>query len=861
MHRRRAVRLLGIATLAATFFLVTAATAQQAPSIRPSLEEQLAQDHVIPGTALDRLIRDHQDFSSLDPREAVDTLGLPPWLRLVWRRGNPTWRYRGDDPTGGYPHVLKEVREWMRAHQDLQAPPDQPGAGPSPESTAGSDLRISGAQTDPRSESDIRINYWNASQVISASNNIGGNGRQAVYASSDGGATWTSTTLPLTTGDASHSDPTVDWTSNGTAWSGTIGINNFGTVLKIRWYKSTDGGLTWTFDSTASGSQGSTDKPMTWVDHSASSPYKDYAYGIWHNGAPAYMNRKNGPGGTWNAAPTQVSGSETTGTAIGGDVKTNANGDVFGFWPDTGSSKLYMVKSTNGGTSYSAPARIASTYDSYDIGIPAMNNRRALIYVSGGAYRNGTKNDVYAAWTDQTGVTGCNSPANEPGGNVSSTCKTRIWFARSLDGGTTWGAPVMLNNQASLNDQFNQWLAVDETTGRISVMYYDTVNDPGRKKTDVWYQTSSDDGATWSAPIKLTSGMTDETVSGADLGNQYGDYNGLTGYANKFMPSWTDRRSGGYEEIWSAPVTEGNPCTPPAAPTGVTATANGTLHIDVLWSLVAGATEYHVLRSTTSGGPYAQIAVVPDPGHSYADTNVTGGTTYYYVVRAYAGCESGNSSEAFATAIGPACTTKTLYTNGFESGSGLSDWTVGTFGGSGGTTNWRGIQSCSAETGTHIFRFGGNNCNKAYTNGNFAYAAPLGSTGIAFPAGASSSRLVFGHRRAFGTNDGGTLRVSLDGANWTAVPASAIVTGATYNGSIGGSCPPAGSAGANVFTGTQSTFVDTTVDLDAVCNAITGTTGGCAGRSVWIAFTAITDCSGTASGWFLDNVQVTTCAP
>jgi hypothetical protein len=31
-------------------------------------------------------------------------------------------------------------------------------------------------------------------------------------------------------------------------------------------------------------------------------------------------------------------------------------------------------------------------------------------------------------------------------------------------------------------------------------MYYDTVADPGRKKTDVWYQTSSDDGATLPAP-------------------------------------------------------------------------------------------------------------------------------------------------------------------------------------------------------------------------------------------------------------------------------------------------------------------------------------------------------------------------
>ena len=127
---------------------------------------------------------------------------------------------------------------------------------------------------------------------------------------------------------------------------------------------------------------------------------------------------------------------------------------------------------------------IATTKDSYDIGVPAMDSRRALIYVSGAAYRTGTVNNVYASWVDLTGATGCTSPANEPGSNAASTCKSRIWFARSTDGGTTWSAPVMTNNQSSLNDQFNQWLGVDDTTGRMALIYYDTVGDSTRKKTE-----------------------------------------------------------------------------------------------------------------------------------------------------------------------------------------------------------------------------------------------------------------------------------------------------------------------------------------------------------------------------------------
>ena len=64
-------------------------------------------------------------------------------------------------------------------------------------------------------------------------------------------------------------------------------------------------------------------------------------------------------------------------------------------------------------------------------------------------------------------------------------------------------------------------------------------------------QTSEADGLTWSAPSKVTTTETDETVSGADLINQYGNYNGLSGYTGTFFPSWTDRRSGSVEEIWT----------------------------------------------------------------------------------------------------------------------------------------------------------------------------------------------------------------------------------------------------------------------------------------------------------------------
>ena len=142
----------------------------------------------------------------------------------------------------------------------------------------------------------------------------------------------------------------------------------------------------------------------------------------------------------------------------------------------------------------------------------------------------------------------------EPNSDVTSKCKTRIWFAYSKDGGKTWQPAVKINDQSSLNDQFFPRLAVDDTTGNLMIVYYDTVADPGRLKTDVWMQCSADNGNTWTNAVKITSAETDEATADDDLGNQYGDYIGLSGTAGNFFACWTDRRSGGNEQIWGSAI-------------------------------------------------------------------------------------------------------------------------------------------------------------------------------------------------------------------------------------------------------------------------------------------------------------------
>src|SRR3954447_20942498 len=105
-----------------SLLLLPLAGAQAAPSSPqwPTLERQLARDRVVPGSALEDLIYRNQDFSLLRPDELKDKIGVPLWLRVYWRKAHPEAVYSAQDPTGGYPLVLKEVYEWMRTHQDLR---------------------------------------------------------------------------------------------------------------------------------------------------------------------------------------------------------------------------------------------------------------------------------------------------------------------------------------------------------------------------------------------------------------------------------------------------------------------------------------------------------------------------------------------------------------------------------------------------------------------------------------------------------------------------------------------------------------------------------------------------------------------
>lgn len=111
--------------------------------------------------------------------------------------------------------------------------------------------------------------------------------------------------------------------------------------------------------------------------------------------------------------------------------------------------------------------------------------------------------------------------------------------------------------------------------------------------------------------------------------------------------------------------------TPPAAPTGVVATAGqGSVTLNWAANTETDLGGYRVYRSTTDGSGYTEVTTTAITGTSFVNSGLTGGTTYYYVIRAQDTSLnlSANSAQVSAVPTSPPGPV-TLFTDGFESGN------------------------------------------------------------------------------------------------------------------------------------------------------------------------------------------------
>ena len=107
-----------------------------------------------------------------------------------------------------------------------------------------------------------------------------------------------------------------------------------------------------------------------------------------------------------------------------------------------------------------------------------------------------------------------------------------IWVSKSTDQGETWSAPVRVNDDAPGKQQFLTWMAIDQTTGYLYVVFYDRRHYTDTN-TDVYLAYSTDGGATFTnrrlteAPFEMLEGPF------------FGDYNNIVAHKGKIYPIWT----------------------------------------------------------------------------------------------------------------------------------------------------------------------------------------------------------------------------------------------------------------------------------------------------------------------------------
>ncbi len=445
-----------------------------------------------------------------------------------------------------------DLPTWWTKYQTLLKSGAAVAASLDPAVTVGPNVDQS-SECGPQSETFITLDHSNTAVLTAGSNEIFRLPMRG-YFSSDGGSSWGAVDVPLppplsgTHDNRFASDPTLAFDTKGHVFYGYIavffsagGAIN-GTALDVA--RSSDGGKTYPLLTQFSFSPGENhfnDKPMITADTNPASPFRDNVYIAWDaasGGSGAGGIRLGGStdhGQTFTV--TRVDNAKGPGRGIGAVPFVGPNGEVYVAWNDFARNTIAFNRSLDAGVTFGQQTIVAAKTVPFQIPVPAESFRGALIYPACDADRSSGphRGRLYCSWMDQT-----------PAGFAD------IFLSFSDDRGATWSAPKPVPDQLASVDRFNHWLSVDAATGDVSLSFYDTRNDATgfRFETDVYFTRSSDGGATFLSPnVRVTTAKSNEhdcngvfPCPGIDLGNQYGDYEGLVSFGGVSHPTWTDSR-------------------------------------------------------------------------------------------------------------------------------------------------------------------------------------------------------------------------------------------------------------------------------------------------------------------------------
>ena len=335
----------------------------------------------------------------------------------------------------------------------------------------------------PQNETAIAVDPNNPNRVLASANDyvtrtwtctVGGtpcsalgDGYSGTYVSNDGGKSWCcagtdpahlGTLIPgvdhLAGGpyDAGG-DPAVTFDSQGTAFYAGLGFDRLtppNTVAVNRGIFDAAGNLTWsapTFINPTTSPAIFNDKEWIAADANASSPFRDRVYVTWtrfifnpHTGAyvqsPIFEAHSTDGAATFSA-PQLIGGPAIYDQGSRPVVAPDGTVSVFFF----GSTRLaalpstFVVKSTDGGASWSQPVAVAQVQ-----GIVPIKNAafRVNSFPAPAVAPDGT---LYVAWSTQVNDSSgglCASPSTTVG------CHSAAVFSKSTDGGASWSPPALV---------------------------------------------------------------------------------------------------------------------------------------------------------------------------------------------------------------------------------------------------------------------------------------------------------------------------------------------------------------------------------------------------------------------------------
>jgi hypothetical protein len=346
----------------------------------------------------------------------------------------------------------------------------------------------------------------------------GGSSDIGFSTSTNGGTTWTHGNMPGITkleGTGPYdraSDTSVVYNTKFKLWLvETLALSNAGGAhgAAVLVSSSTDG-ITWNNPSTVSvvESGGFYDKPWIGCDNTATSPHYGNCYVEWDDFSQfdlIEMSTSTDGGKTWSAKKTTAG----SGSGNGGLPMVQPNGNVIVAIDDPFLSSVLAFKSTNGGSSWTAPVTVA-VINEHGVG----GGMRALPLIAAEMDAAGT---AYVVWADCSFRTNCSS--------------NDILLSTSTDG-TTWTAPARIPIDAvtSTVDHFTPGLAIKRgtsgSTAQIGITYnfFPKANCGTVCNLSVGYVASANGGATWTAPKILAKGMNPTWLPATTSGQMVGDY-------------------------------------------------------------------------------------------------------------------------------------------------------------------------------------------------------------------------------------------------------------------------------------------------------------------------------------------------